>query len=108
MDEKAADTILTLDLRHGTGKDGRIVLAPQPSNDPNDPLNWPRWRKEACYIVLNVCGLLCASVTAPMLNTSIVILAGDFDVSVPAIVVVSGGYILLVTGSSGYNSVQGS
>ena len=27
-------------------KTGKIVLVPQPSDDPNDPLNWPRWRKE--------------------------------------------------------------
>lgn len=24
---------------------GRIVLVPQPSDSPNDPYNWPRWRK---------------------------------------------------------------
>ncbi|KAF5696299.1 major facilitator superfamily transporter, partial [Fusarium mundagurra] len=23
----------------------RFVLVPQPSNDPNEPLNWPTWRK---------------------------------------------------------------
>nr|UJH94427.1 ST.3 [Starmerella bombicola] len=26
-------------------KDGDIVLVPQPSISPNDPLNWPKWRK---------------------------------------------------------------
>lgn len=24
---------------------GRIVLVPQPSDSPNDPYNWPKWRK---------------------------------------------------------------
>lgn len=26
---------------------GEIVLVPQPSDSPNDPYNWPRWKKEA-------------------------------------------------------------
>jgi hypothetical protein len=25
---------------------GEIVLVPQPSDSPNDPYNWPRWKKE--------------------------------------------------------------
>jgi hypothetical protein len=25
---------------------GRFVLVPQPSDSPNDPYNWPRWKKE--------------------------------------------------------------
>jgi hypothetical protein len=25
---------------------GTIVLVPQPSDSPNDPYNWPRWKKE--------------------------------------------------------------
>lgn len=32
-------------LKHGTGKNAHIVLVPQPSDDPNDPLNWPTWKK---------------------------------------------------------------
>jgi hypothetical protein len=26
-------------LKHGTGRNAHIILVPQPSNDPNDPLN---------------------------------------------------------------------
>ena len=32
-------------LKHGTGRNAHIVLVPQPSDDPNDPLNWPKWKK---------------------------------------------------------------
>lgn len=32
-------------LKHGVGRDSHIVLVPQPSDDPNDPLNWPKWKK---------------------------------------------------------------
>lgn len=27
-------------------KNVEIILQPQPSDDPNDPLNWDRWKKE--------------------------------------------------------------
>jgi hypothetical protein len=27
-----------------------IVLIPQPTDDPNDPLNWPRWKKWFAFI----------------------------------------------------------
>ena len=38
-------------LKHGTGRNSNIVLAPQPSEDPNDPLNWS-WAKK--HLVLGV------------------------------------------------------
>jgi hypothetical protein len=101
LDEDAAHTDLTAGLKHGTGRNAHIVLAPQPSEDPNDPLNWPRWRRELCFGVLNLGGVIGACVVSPMLNTSIVILAEYFNVSIPSVVLISGGYILLVTGSSG-------
>lgn len=25
--------------------DTEIILQPRPTSDPNDPLNWPKWRK---------------------------------------------------------------
>lgn len=40
-------------LKHGTGRNAHIVLVPQPSEDPNDPLNWSRTKKAAAmYITL--------------------------------------------------------
>lgn len=41
--EIAADVDSRL-LKHDTT--GQIVLVPQPSDSPNDPFNWPRWKKE--------------------------------------------------------------
>ena len=29
---------------------GQFVLVPQPSDSPNDPYNWPRWKKERFMI----------------------------------------------------------
>ena len=29
-----------------------IVLTPQPSDDPNDPLNWPAWKKGLAFLTI--------------------------------------------------------
>ena len=39
-------------LRRGTGRNAHIVLVPQPSDDPEDPLNWPVARKWTFMIVI--------------------------------------------------------
>ena len=60
-----------LNLKRGAGRDAHVVLVPQPSDDPNDPcvyyslnnhlnhyqhrLNWPHWKKQACFWTLYVC-----------------------------------------------------
>lgn len=31
---------------------GTIVLVPQPSDSPNDPYNWPRWKKEMFTVAI--------------------------------------------------------
>lgn len=42
----------TLNLKHGTGTESHIILAPQPSEDPNDPLNWSKTKKDVVLAVL--------------------------------------------------------
>lgn len=37
-------------LKHD--KTGQVVLVPQPSDSPNDPYNWPRWKKEMFTIAI--------------------------------------------------------
>ena len=52
LDQQAAQSEdKTGRLKHGTGKNSHIVLAPQPSEDPNDPLNWSSLKK---HVVLGV------------------------------------------------------
>ena len=48
-------------LKHGTGRYAHIVLAPQPSENPNDPLNWPMWKKEMIFLILNFGAMLYVS-----------------------------------------------
>ena len=42
----------TTNLKHASGKDSHIILAPQPSEDPNDPLNWSAFRKDFVFTIL--------------------------------------------------------
>ncbi|KAL4932105.1 major facilitator superfamily domain-containing protein [Aspergillus undulatus] len=70
---------------HRTAKthnhDRGIVLVPQPSDSPNDPLNWPQWRKD---LILLIISLLSAVVGAygSMLGPGFVEIAAELNVSV--------------------------
>lgn len=45
------------DTRHlKTTKDGSVILIPQPSDDPNDPLNWSQLKKMVILIVISCTG----------------------------------------------------
>jgi hypothetical protein len=58
---------------------GKIVLVPQPSDDPNDPLNWPRWKKEM-FTVSIIIGCGAVGAVGPLLSPAIVPLAMQFDI----------------------------
>ena len=55
-------------LKHGTGKNAHIVLSPQPSEDPNDPLNWPMWRKEVIIAILSLGAMLNAGTNVSIIS----------------------------------------
>ncbi|KAF2026673.1 MFS general substrate transporter [Setomelanomma holmii] len=58
---------------------GTIVLVPQPSDSPDDPYNWPRWKKEMFTVVIAYgCG--CVGAVGPLLTPAFVPLATDFGV----------------------------
>jgi hypothetical protein len=53
LDEKASHSeSQTTNLKHATGSNSHIILAPQPSEDPNDPLNWSPFQKDFALAVL--------------------------------------------------------
>lgn len=68
-------------LKHGTGKHADIVLVPQPSDDPNDPLNWSPFKKHLSFFVLTY-GTVCAGVLGPICSAAQNDLAVIFDTSV--------------------------
>lgn len=45
-------------------KDGRTVLIPQPSDDPDDVLNWTAGRKNRVLLSLIFASFVCATLTS--------------------------------------------
>ena len=41
-------------LKHAKskGRDSDVLLVPQPSRSPNDPLNWPLWKKDLMLFLI--------------------------------------------------------
>jgi hypothetical protein len=101
LNDEAAHTTVAAGLKHGTGKNAHIVLAPQPSEDPNDPLNWPTWRKEIHALILLYGSMLYAATNGPLLNASLFVIATDLNRSITDCAVL-GGYNLLAAGCAGY------
>ncbi|CDK26580.1 unnamed protein product [Kuraishia capsulata CBS 1993] len=68
----------TLDVRHDGEKD--IVLVPQPTEDPEDPLNWSKNRKRLLAL-----SLMIAVFSADILSTSLsaVLLTIEADTGIP-------------------------
>lgn len=100
-DEAAHSEAITGGLKHGTGRNAHIVLAPQPSEDPNDPLNWSAWKKEICLAILCFGAMLNAATNGPLLNSSIVVIATDLNKSITDVALL-GGYNILGIACSGY------
>tara|TARA_R110002060_G_scaffold4321_3_gene6868 strand:+ start:810 stop:1085 length:276 start_codon:yes stop_codon:yes gene_type:complete len=72
LNDHAADVEnITSTLKHGTGKNSHIVLSPQPSDDPNDPLNWPMWKKEVIVAILCLGAMLNAGTNVCSINPTI-------------------------------------
>jgi MFS family permease len=90
----------TANFKHGTGKHRDILLNPQPSNDPNDPLNWPYYQKVVVVAVIIYGSSLCAAVAGPLLNASLFVLSTEFERPIADFTVLS-GYQLLVAAASG-------
>ncbi|OAA66933.1 ankyrin repeat-containing protein [Niveomyces insectorum RCEF 264] len=57
-----------------------IVLVPQPSDSPHDPLNWPMWRKHCALAALSYGSLVCY-VTGTIIASGVGPIAESLDVS---------------------------
>ncbi|KAL1958794.1 hypothetical protein VTO42DRAFT_3913 [Malbranchea cinnamomea] len=51
-------------LRYDRSGPVPIILVPQPSDDPNDPLNWPLWKRDVILGVLSLVAVVCASASS--------------------------------------------
>ncbi|KAK8196774.1 hypothetical protein M8818_006941 [Zalaria obscura] len=91
---------VTGNLKHGRGKNSHIVLVPQPSDDPNDPLNWPQSKKILCMAIVGFGAMLYAGTIGPLTNAGLAVIAADFKTEIGAIVL-DNGYQVLVVGGTG-------
>ncbi|KAK9463508.1 major facilitator superfamily domain-containing protein [Lipomyces oligophaga] len=54
-------------------RDGDIILVPQPSDSPNDPLNWPTLKKDFVLFVLCL-AVIMSSAASPLIASSSIVL----------------------------------
>jgi MFS family permease len=99
-DETTQVDAATHALKHGKGRNSHIVLSPQPSEDPNDPLNWPLWKKEVIIAILCLGAMLYAGTNGPFLNASYFEMSQQINTSITTVVLAS-GYNLLAAGCIG-------
>ncbi len=72
---------------------------PQPSDDPNDPLNWPLWKRDLICFVLSITAIF-ATALGPILAANTVTLSLWFEVDFTRIAILT-GYFLLGVGFAG-------
>ncbi|GAD98696.1 conserved hypothetical protein [Paecilomyces variotii No. 5] len=71
-------------LRHDKGRNADVVLVPQPSKSPNDPLNWPLWKKDLMLflICIDTAGV---GAWGPMISPGYAEMAKQFGMSYNAL-----------------------
>ncbi|KAJ5552706.1 hypothetical protein N7494_002084 [Penicillium frequentans] len=86
----------TESLKHVPGKHGNIILAPQPDDDPNNPLNFPLYKKRLMMAITSLGVCLHGATVGPLLNAGLVQIAEELDTSVTNVVQASGYQLLVV------------
>ncbi|KAJ5618605.1 hypothetical protein N7528_006716 [Penicillium herquei] len=86
-------------LKRAKGSDEKIILVPQPSDDPNDPLNWSLCKKVTIVAIMVFGACLNAATIGPLLSASIVVISDDLNRSITEITLLT-GYNLAVAGAS--------
>jgi hypothetical protein len=77
-----------LEAFDGSDKTAQIVLVPQPSTSPNNPLNWSRVRKEMLFVTI-VFGTILTGVIGPVLVPGFTTVAAHFEVGLTQISLLS-------------------
>ncbi|CAG8099389.1 unnamed protein product, partial [Penicillium nalgiovense] len=76
-----------------------IILVPQPSDDPNDPLNWPLWRRDVILAILSWVTILCTTLSS-ILAANTVTIADYEEITFTAAALLT-GYHLCGVGVAG-------
>ncbi|AEO55516.1 hypothetical protein MYCTH_2299442 [Thermothelomyces thermophilus ATCC 42464] len=70
-----------------------VILVPQPSDDPNDPLNWPLWKRDLITFILSMVAIF-ATCLGPILAANTVTLGLYYTTSFAKIAELTGWYLL--------------
>lgn len=76
-----------------------IILFPQPHDNPNDPLNWPIWKRDLCLLVVGFQTFLGGG-QSPLLAAGMHDLAVEFDRPITTISYLVGGFMLALGSGS--------
>ncbi|CAG8951748.1 hypothetical protein HYFRA_00005550 [Hymenoscyphus fraxineus] len=76
-----------------TTPDGAIILDPQPEETNNDPLNWPKWRRDAALLSLGIYCMVGGGMT-PILAAGFSDVAETYAVTVPKVALTTGLYMM--------------
>ncbi|KAI9884728.1 MAG: hypothetical protein M1823_003472 [Watsoniomyces obsoletus] len=86
-------------VKYDTSGSTPVVLVPQPSNDPNDPLNWPLWKRDVIIVILSIASIMAAALS-PILAANTLTLSFYFRRDFTAIALLT-GYHLCGVGVAG-------
>jgi MFS family permease len=78
---------------------GTIILVPQPSDDPNDPLNWPLWRRDLITFTISFAGVL-ATALGSILAANTVTISRLFSKTFTQVALLTGYYLLGAGGAA--------
>ncbi|KAF8464568.1 major facilitator superfamily domain-containing protein [Kalaharituber pfeilii] len=77
-----------------------IVLVPQPTDDPNDPLNWPLWKRDMILFLLCLISIMAATL-GPILAANAITVLFAFETGIDGVALLT-GYHLVGVGVAGF------
>ncbi|KAH6635609.1 major facilitator superfamily domain-containing protein [Chaetomium sp. MPI-SDFR-AT-0129] len=89
----ATDGHIAEHLKCDTSGPVPIILVPQPSDDPNDPLNWPLWKRDLITFILSFVAIL-ATCLGPILAANTLTLTLHYSVPFTKVADLTGWYLL--------------
>ncbi|KAI0009402.1 MFS general substrate transporter [Xylariaceae sp. FL0662B] len=100
--DESFDTASSSELK----RDGDIILVPQPSDSPNDPLNWSSTWKNTIMLVLAFSSGVTISL-GPMISPGLVVLSEEYKVDLDLVNSFMVGSIVLFTGAITFFTASG-
>ncbi|KAK3389503.1 major facilitator superfamily domain-containing protein [Podospora didyma] len=70
-----------------------IILVPQPSDDPNDPLNWPLWKRDLITFILSMTAIF-ATALGPILAANTITMVIWYPALFSDVAKLTGWYLL--------------